>query len=125
MTIQAAIDNIDAKKANMFTLEQKIQWLSEVDGYVWRELIKTHEGIPAGVEFVGYDQDTELDTQLLVPEPYTNIYEHWMAAQMDLKNAENGKYTQSMIGFNNAYQTYADYYNRHHMPIAVVRQFRL
>ena len=124
MTIQAAIDNIDEKKANMFTQEQKIQWLSEVDMYVWRELIKTHEGMPVGIDFVGYDQDTPMDTHLLVPEPYTNVYENWLAAQMDLKNQESGKYTQSMVQFNNAYQTYADYYNRHHMPLQVVRQFR-
>ena len=124
MTIQAAIDRIDAMKPNMFSDVQKIKWLSEVDSYVWRELYKTHEGIPAGVDFVGYDQDTELDTQLLVPEPYTDVYDAYLSAQMDLKNAENGKYTQNMVRFNNAWQTYADYFNRTHMPVQIVRQFR-
>lgn len=125
MTIQAAIDRIDDMKPNMFTVPQKIAWLSEVDSYIWREIIKTHEGVPAGVVFAGYDQETPMDTELLVPEPYTDVYDAYLSAQMDLKNAESGKYAQNMVRFNNAWQTYGDYYNRHHMPIQMVRQFRL
>lgn len=125
MTIQAAIERIDVMKPNMFSDTQKIAWLSEVDSFVWREIIKTHEGVPAGVDFVGYDQDTEMDTELLVPEPYTDIYDAYLSAQMDLKNAESGKYTQNMVRFNNAWQTYGDFYNRHHQPVQLVRQFRL
>lgn len=124
MTIQAAIDRIDEMKPNMFSDQQKVAWLSEVDGYVWREIIKTHEGIPAGIDFVGYDLDTEMDTVLLVPEPYHGIYEHYLAAQMADKNRETGEYAKEMAAFNSAWQTYADYYNRMHAPVALVQQFR-
>lgn len=124
MTIQAAIDRIDEMKQNMFSDQQKVAWLSEVDGYVWREIIKTHEGIPAGIDYVGYDLDTEMDTVLLVPEPYHGIYEHYLAAQMADKNRETGEYAKEMAAFNSAWQTYADYYNRLHAPVALVRQFR-
>lgn len=124
MTIQAAIDRIDEMKPNVFTDEQKIAWLSEVDAYVFKEILLTHEGMPQGLTFVGYDQDTELDTVLLAPEPYHGIYEHYLAAQMDNKNREMGEYAKSMAAFNAAWQTYADYYNRTHKPIARVTQFR-
>lgn len=124
MTIQAAIDRIDTMKPNMFDDKQKIAWLSEVDGYVWRELIKTHEGQPEGYEYVGYDLDTPMDKVLLIPEPYTGVYDSYLSAQMDLKNMESGKYAQNMVRFNNEWQTYADYYNRKHQPITLVRQFR-
>lgn len=124
MTIQAAIDRIDTMKPNMFDDKQKIAWLSEVDGYVWRELIKTHEGQPEGFVFVGYDQDTEMDTELLIPEPYTGVYDSYLSAQMDQKNMESGKYAQNMVRFNNEWQTYADYYNRNHTPKTLVHQFR-
>lgn len=124
MTIQAAIDRIDEMKPNMFTDEQKIAWLSEVDAYVFKEILLTHEGMPAGVTFQGYDQDTELDTVLLVPEPYHGIYEHYLSAQMDSKNREMGEYAKSMAQFNSAWQTYADYYGRKHVPLQRVQQFR-
>ena len=124
MTIQTAINRIDEMKSNMFSDAQKIAWLSEVDGYVWKEIILTHEGVAPGTTFEGYDQDTEMDTELLVPAPYTPVYEHYLAAQMDLKNAEPAKYAQSMVLFNNAWQTYGDYYGRLHMPIHRVKQLR-
>ena len=124
MTIQAAIDRIDEMKPNMFTDEQKMAWLSEVDAYVFKEILLTHEGMPEGVTFEGYDQDTPMDTVLMVPEPYHDIYEHYLAAQMDNKNRDSNEYAKNMVQFNNAWQTYADYYGRKHMPIARVVQFR-
>lgn len=124
MTIQAAIDRIDEMKPNVFTDEQKIAWLSEVDNYVIRELYKTHEGWPEGIDFVGYDQDTEMDTILLIPEPYHRIYEHYLAMQMDDKNRDTAEYAKNMNAFNADWQVYADYFNRTYKPIPLVRQFR-
>lgn len=124
MTIQAAIDRIDEMKPNMFSDAQKIAWLSEVDNYAYRELYKTHEGWPEGIDFVGYDLDTELDTVLLIPEPYHDIYEHYLAMRMDDKNRETGEYAKSRNAFNSAWQTYADYFNRTYKPIPLVRQLR-
>jgi hypothetical protein len=124
MTIQEAIDRIDETKPNMFSDQQKVAWLSEVDSYIFRELIKTHEGSPAGIDFVGYDLDTKMDTKLLAEEPYHDIYETYLAMRMDYKNRETGEYAKSRNAFNGAWQTYADYYNRTHKPIALVTQFR-
>lgn len=124
MTIQAAIETIDALKANLFTQSQKIKWLSDLDGLVWREIMLTHEGIAEDAVFPGYNESNSLDIVLLVPEPYTDIYKHYMAAQMDITNRETGEYSKDMLLFNNAWQTYADYYNRHHVPRTKVRQLR-
>lgn len=125
MTIQAAIDRIDVLKPNMFTAQQKVAWLSELDGMVFREIFLTHEGMPAGVTYEGYNEDTQTCTTLLVPEPYTDIYQHYMAVQMDLANAEGNKYAQDTTLFHNAWQTFADFWTRLHMPISRVREFRL
>lgn len=122
MTIQTAINRIDEMKPNVFSDAQKIAWLSEVDGYVWKEIILTHEGVKPGSTFSGYDQDTEMDTELLVPMPHHGIYEHYLAAQMADKNREMGEYAKEMAAFNAVWQTYADYYGRLHMPINRVKQ---
>ena len=124
MTIQEAIDRIDETKPNIFSDQQKVAWLSEVDSYIFRELIKTHEGSHAGIDFVGYDLDTEMDTKLLAEEPYYDIYETYLAMRMDYKNRDTREYAKSRNAFNAAWQTYADYYNRTHKPIALVTQFR-
>ncbi|MBQ7851237.1 MAG: hypothetical protein IJ343_16040, partial [Clostridia bacterium] len=73
MTMQQAIDQIDALKPNMFPVEQKKQWLSEVDMMTWTEIYLTHEGMPPESRFDGYDQDTDTSVELLIPEPYTDV----------------------------------------------------
>lgn len=125
MTIQAAIDLIDSLKPNMFSDQQKVAWLSELDGMIWREVIKTHEGYHAGIDFAGYDQDTEMDTVLLAPEPYSDLYKHWLASRMDVSNRDNNEYAKDMVLFNNAFQTLCNYWNRTYMPISLVRQLKL
>lgn len=123
MTIQAAIDMVDMLKPNMVPHHQKVAWLSDLDGLIWREVILTHEGVP-DIAFEGYDMDTNPDTTLLAPEPYTDIYKHYMASKMDIANRETGEYTKDMVLFNNAWQTLCDYWNRTHMPRQRVTQLR-
>lgn len=124
MTIQEALDQIDELKINTYSVEQKVRWLSELDGRVWSEIILTHEGVPAGVVFEGYDQDTEPDTVLLAPNQYSEIYKHYLSAQIDDNNRDTQEYTKSMIRFNTAWQNLGDYWTRTHMPISRAPQFR-
>jgi len=42
MTILEAIGRVDALRHNTFSQEEKIQWLSQVDGLVDQDLIRTH-----------------------------------------------------------------------------------
>lgn len=124
MTIQEAIDRVDSLKPNKFTADQKIAWLSELDGMIHQELVMTHE-MGGGAVFFGYEPCTPTDTQLLVPFPYTDIYQHYLAMQMDLSNAELQKYQNDKTLFNAAYITYSDFYTRTFRPIQKVREFRL
>ena len=124
MTIQAAIDMVDTLKPNMFPHHQKVAWLSDLDGLIWREIILTHEGVKPGPIFDGYDQDTNPGTVLLAPEPYIDVYKHYMAAQMDVSNRETGEYSKDMVLFNNAWQTLCDYWNRKHTPLTRVKELR-
>ena len=115
MTIIEVINQIDALKPNNYSQEDKIKWLSNLDGIIKREIIDTHEGAEE-VVFDGYTEETATDTPLLVPAPYDDIYVKWLEVQIDYANAEYGKYANSMTMYNNAYATFASYYNRNHMP---------
>lgn len=124
MTIQEAIDTIDTLKPNMIENHQKVAWLSDLDGMIWREIIMKHEGVPEGVCFDGYDQDTEFGVTLLAPEPYADIYRHYMATQIDIATRETNEYTKDMLLFNNAWQTLCDYWTREHMPKSKAKELR-
>ena len=115
MTILEAINRVDSTKPNSYTQVEKVDWLSTLDGIIKNEIIDTHEG-GEDVVFAGYDADTSLDTELLVPAPYDDIYIRWLEARIDYANGEFGKYNNSLTAYNDAYILYARYYNRKHMP---------
>ena len=116
MTIIEAINKIDSFKPNSYTQDDKIAWLSELDGIIKAEIIDTHEG-SEDVTFNGYEVDMALDTSMLVPAPYDDIYLKWLEAKIDYLNGELAKYNNSMTMYNSAYSVFERYYNRTHMPI--------
>lgn len=122
MTIIEAINQIDAIKPNSFEQIEKVKWLSILDGRIKEEIIDTHEGADA-VVFNGYSEDTSLETELLVPAPYDEVYLRWLEARIDHANNEYGKYNNSSVMFNNAYSEYWRYYNRNHLPISGKRKY--
>lgn len=115
MTLLEAVHKIDTVKPNSYTQPEKIKWLSTLDGIIKSEIIDTHEG-GEGVVFEGYDDESDLDTVLLVPAPYDDIYIRWLEARIDYANGEYGKYNNSMTAYNDAYSLFANHYNRHNMP---------
>ena len=115
MTIIEAINKIDTLKPNSYTQLDKIKWLSELDGTIKIEIIDTHEG-GRDIIFEGYDDNTNINTKLLVSAPHEDIYIKWLESKIDYNNAEYGKYNNSSIAFNSAYSAFERYYNRHNMP---------
>lgn len=116
MTIIEAINQIDAMKPNSYSQEDKIKWLSNLDWSIKKEIIDTHEGYE-DIKFNGYDENSSLDTILLVDAPYDEVYIRWLEAQIDYVNGEVGKYNNSITAYNTAFKSYMNYYNRKHMPL--------
>ena len=122
MTIFEAISRIDAVKPNSYSQNEKVNWLSTLDGIIKTEIVDTHEGSEE-VTFNGYNVDTALTTELLVPAPYDEVYLFWLESKIDYWNGEMGKYNNSVLMYNTAYSAYEKFYNRTHMPIA--KKFKL
>ena len=116
MTIQEVIANVDDLMPNQYATEQKIRWLSTLDGKVFHELILTHCG--AETAFFppdGYDSD---DCELLVQHPYADdVYGNYLKSRIAAENNEIIKYDQFAALFNQAYNDYTAWYNRTHMPL--------
>ena len=115
MTIIEALNYIDVLKPNTYSQTEKVRWLSRLDGRVKKEIIDTHEG-GEDVVFSEYTDETPLDTVLLIPHPYDEIYALWLEAQIDYANAEYARYNNSISMFNASYASFENYYNRNHMP---------
>lgn len=119
MTLREAINKIDNQKPNAFSQDEKIEWLSRLDGRVVDEIISTHEGAE-DIDFKGYDKDTDLDTNLLVNEPYDDLYLRWLETMIDYTNNEYGRYNNSLLMFRTSYGEFANWYNRTHLPVKKV-----
>lgn len=115
MKIIEAIQAVDTLKPNTYSELEKIQWLSKLDSTIKTEIIDTHEGAD-DITFNGYDENTSLETELLVKAPYDDIYVSWLESRIDYANGEYAKYNNSTTVFNTAYTSFERYYNKSHMP---------
>lgn len=117
MTIAEVISKVDALKPNTYTLEDKIDWLSNLDARVKSQIIDAHE-CNGPFYFYGYDSMSDQDTELLVPAPYDEMYLRWLEAMIDYHNSEDERYNNAIMLFNNAYEGYKKHYTRTHMPLS-------
>jgi hypothetical protein len=115
MTINDVITEVDTLKPNQISDEIKVRWLSVLEGKIIDEIILTHR-LSEIVEFNGYTID-DMNTELIVPDTYADLYKYYLYAMIDATNNEAARYANSMSLYNQAWQDYANYYNRNNMPI--------
>ena len=115
MTAGEAIRRSDALRPNQYSTEQKLRWLETLEGQIRRELYETHE-TPEGQALPEEGAVTQ-DTVLLAPFPYDGeLYTAFLFTQIDLHNAEIGKYNQSAALLASAWRQLADHVNRTRAP---------
>lgn len=116
MTIDKAINTADALKPNKYDYNIKVEWLSNLDKMITDQIIRKHEDTKDFV-FEGYTEDADPATELLVPEPFSEMYIPYLHSKMDLFNQDYNRYNSSTAAYYTAYSNYAQYYNREHEPI--------
>jgi hypothetical protein len=121
MKIVEAIATLDELKANTYTQTNKVMWLSRLDAMVTENVLKHYKGNEE-VVFEGYDEN-DLETELLMPEPFAEAYIRYMSAQIDLHNADYEEYNNTIELFNDMYQQYKNWYNRNHQAIIASKYF--
>lgn len=115
MTLLEAIHTTDAQTPNKYTQEEKVAWLSTVEGMIKTQIIDTHEG-GENITFSKYDENTDLYTELLVPHPYDELYIRFLETKINYANGEYTRYNNSAEAFEDALSAFRNYYNRIHMP---------
>lgn len=100
MTAWDAVRWIDDKKHNVYSLEDKLRWLSQVETMA-AELRGRFGEQRAPIEL-------EPDTVLSIPEPYDGLYLRWLEAQIDYTGQEYLKYNNAMAMFTALWREYAN-----------------
>ena len=105
MTVSKAMERADNLRPNPFEEEQKVRWLSELDGKIAREILKRKD-------FIGYDYSKDIQKELIAEEEYCDIYLFYLTAMIDFFSRDYVEYNNSMLMFNEAFERYAKAYKR-------------
>ena len=125
MKLIDAINEVNNLKPNMYELTDKIKWLSRLDRRIFEQIILTHElseeeqepyrNDDGDLVFEGYDENDQ-DKELIVHEPYDELYTHWLSAQIDWNNREFIGFNSSNAMFEATYGAFRNAFNQTHMP---------
>ena len=108
MTGQEAIRWADTLAPNAYTPAQKLAWLSDLDGKLYREFLSRYEGADDAAP-EPYEDGSET---LLIPAPYArDVYGNWLLSKIAEANQEVSLYNLHSTMFNVAYREFCDFFN--------------
>ncbi len=116
MTIAEAIAAVDELRENDVSREEKIRWLSNLDKKIKQEFLDQYEET---VDFDGYSEETDGNTDLLIPPPYDELYLYHLESMIHYRNEEMTRYNNAITLFNDAYADFRKHYNRNHRAKSV------
>lgn len=132
MTPNNAIEKVDRLKPNSYSEEDKLGWINELEGMVKRLVFQWDEKYLKEIETQYENGDIseeeyneiirktkplvcpdDLETELLVPDPFEDIYTLFLEAKIDYYNREYGNYNNSAMMFEAQYNEFKKDYIRH------------
>ena len=109
MTPNKAIERVSSVAVDVYDDENKLAWISELDGLVTKQVIEKDE-------FVPYSYPEDMDKELLVPAPFDGVYEAYIISKINLHNGEYTKYNASATVFHDLFMEYKKEYLRENVP---------
>ena len=116
MTLAEVLERIDRERPGESTEEEKLRWLSQVDGQWYREMVRTHEGAEE-TTFAPYTTDGDKSVALLIAPPYDEVYIHFLYMQTDQRLGEIERYNNDAALYYQGMLEARQAYNREHMPL--------
>ena len=114
MKASEIINSVKELAPSSYTDRRMLDWLSELDGQIWEEVILTHEGAPE-TAFTGHESP---ESELLAAWPYAkSMYENYLKAKIAAEYAETERYNQCAALYAAALRDFRNWYNRKHRPL--------
>jgi hypothetical protein len=125
MTISEAITRADALYPDtVYTTAQKVAWLYELDGQLWDRLWRLY--MTADNQPESYDPADAATQELMIPDPYGEIYALWLVYKYQAWQGESSEANDMGSAYNTALTEYRAWYVRTHKELAppVLRNWR-
>ena len=130
MTVAGIIEQYNTERPNKVSDALKVGWLKKCEQMLINEVLIQHKhdltdekkvslsvlgstlkiGSPGSYEehINGWD----LDTELYVPEPYDDLYIHYLDQRIAYNNDDAKRYNKAVTEYNNALLAFQQYFNR-------------
>lgn len=113
MKIQDVLARVDELKPNKFSEEQKVRWLSNLELIAYEQVVRWHKDCEH-LKPKPYDPASDIDAELMIEDPWSEVYVHWLCAQIDYYNGDLGRYQNSAVSYNSAFTAWANWFHRNH-----------
>ena len=114
MTINQALALCSSALNDTVPEETLLSWLWEIESTVICEIASTHSG--SETELSPITPGCDRDRVLFVPDPMSELYVSHAVMKNCLRLGDMQKYLNCAAVFASAYSSFADSYNRSHMP---------
>lgn len=129
-TVAEIISQYNTERPNSVEDAQKVLWLRKCERMIINEILVSHEHdleeetrvelkvvgshlvVTGAGSFEEHIDSFGMDSYLLVPEPYDDLYIHYLDQRIALNNNDKTRYNTAAAQYNNALLTYQQYVNR-------------
>lgn len=130
MRVAGIIEQFNVERPNTVDDSVKLGWLKKCEQMIVNEVIIQHEhdledetkmslivsGNTLKIQSAGKIQDHidsfGMESELLVKEPYDDLYIHYLDQRLALMNNDTKRYNVASAQYNNAYHAFQQYFNR-------------
>ena len=112
-TIKKIIQRIDRKISNAFDEATKMEWIAALDGKIALNVMLMAQ---EELEQFDYSYPEDLNKTPLVKFPFDDLYDRWVAAQIDAHNEEWDRYANSMEYYNAYYEEFVNWFLSTYRP---------
>lgn len=117
MTLLELLNKVNTEKPNSFSNEYLMNLVNEVEAQVY-DYLETPDymriyHVRSEIETVEEPEETGLDGELLMPDPYSTAYESYIRARLDYANEEFDLYANDTEQFNSDMDSWKAYAMRH------------
>lgn len=107
-TMNQVIEYVDRVKLNTYNDEDKYRWMRDLEGMVISSVLtEENESLSPPVDG---------DAELLVPEPYSEIYAFYVMAMIDFHNREYDEYNNTVLLYMERLEAFKAWYIQNNRP---------
>ena len=119
MIVAGMIEQFNMERPNSVEDFVKKDWLRKCEANILESVIylrEPKEGERTREEWQEYLDTFDYDTELILKEPYDDLYIYFLDQRIGLNNGDTKRYNIASRLFDNAFLTFQQKYNREHLP---------